>query len=105
VSFIGSTSSVDSAAVDTLKKGGVTIPSPAFFSFGSTTTQTFDDLKGTYKYVINGVSGSPGATIALEEVVTAVPEPATYALLFAGLGLVAYKVSRRRSSKSGAVAA
>jgi len=105
VSIIGFTTGF-SATFDALFKGPSQIGSPAVFDSASLTTQTFDDLSaGSYRYVIGGFTLSPGATIQLEEVVTAVPEPATVALLFAGLALVGFAVSRGRSSAIGVVAA
>lgn len=50
---------------------------------------------GSNVLMINWNSADPGDHIRVLTAVTAVPEPATYALLFAGLGLLGY-VKRRR---------
>lgn len=50
---------------------------------------------GSYYYFVSGFTPSAGA-YSIASAVTAVPEPETYALLAAGLGIVGFVASRRR---------
>ena len=63
----------------------------------ATPTGGFTLAGGAYTLTLIGTnsasSGSYGGNVA----VTAVPEPATYAMLFAGLGIVGFAARRRRS--------
>jgi hypothetical protein len=55
---------------------------------------------GSYHYLVSGnADGSRGGSYSLTSTVTAVPEPHTYALLLAGLGLVGFMVRRRKPAE------
>ena len=66
------------------------------FTFGS------GDTSGTFSFFVNDLSITAGQTVAVTGTimaqVTPVPEPETYALLMAGLGVVGF-VGRRRKSR------
>ncbi len=69
------------------------------FSFDNTSvTGVFSPLAaGNYFYEVTGnVTGSVGGSYTLSSTVSAVPEPETYAMLLAGLGLVGFSARRRR---------
>lgn len=54
---------------------------------------------GTYSFSVAGLSkGASGGAYTLALNVTAVPEPETYALMLAGLGLVGFAARRRKSA-------
>jgi PEP-CTERM motif len=63
---------------------------PAF-----TTSSTFSLDAGSYYYAVTGF-GKTGGYILSSSAVAAVPEPETYAMLAAGLGIVGFIASRRR---------
>jgi hypothetical protein len=70
------------------------------FAFDSTSiTQNFTGLAaGDYFYRVTGnVDGPFGGSYLLSSHLTPVPEPKSYALLMAGLGVVALLARRRRS--------
>jgi hypothetical protein len=75
----------------------------------STDAYTFSDLaRGTYKIVFNGkwsgvpnrgdVLVSPDVRIDALRVIAVVPEPETYAMFLAGLGMIGFIARRRRSA-------
>jgi hypothetical protein len=70
------------------------------YSGGLTVYQT-PLAAGTYELVISGVSdGTHGGTYGLDLTVSPVPEPAGYATLLAGLGLIGFATRRRKASES-----
>lgn len=72
----------------------------ASISFDSTPVgSTFTSLSaGDYYYRITGMStGTVGGSYVLSSTVTPVPEPASIALLLAGLGVLGFAVRRRKA--------
>lgn len=65
--------------------GGATFTTSSMFTLGA----------GSYYYAVLG-TGSTGNYTLTSTAVAAVPEPETYALLAAGLGIVGFVASRRR---------
>lgn len=59
------------------------------------TSSTFSLDTGSYYYAVTGM-GKPGSYNLSSAAVAAVPEPETYAMLAAGLGIVGFVASRRR---------
>ncbi len=71
------------------------------FAFDSTATNgTFNALtSGDYYYQVTGsVAGNYGGGYQLYSNVSPVPEPETYAMLLAGLGLIGFSLRRRQAS-------
>ncbi len=71
------------------------------FTFDSTAANTtFSSLlAGDYYYQVTGVvMGSKGGGYQLFSEVSPVPEPETYAMFLAGLGLLGFSVRRRKSN-------
>ena len=71
------------------------------FAFDSTAVNsTFSSLlAGDYYYQVTGaVIGNKGGGYQLFSEVSPVPEPETYAMLLAGLGLVGFMVRRRKTN-------
>ena len=69
------------------------------FAFDSTSANTtFGAIGGgNYFYLVAGaITGTSGGSYLLSSALTAVPEPGTYALLFAGLGVMGFVARRRR---------
>lgn len=65
---------------------------------GNTWHQMFNLQAGNYYYQITGnATGSQGGFYSLTSTVAAVPEPETYAMLLAGLGIVASLYRRRKA--------
>ena len=71
----------------------------AFPGFASYTT-SFNSLKARETYWINLVGTASGSQGVYSFTLTSVPEPESYALLLAGLGMVGTIVSRRRSKST-----
>jgi type III secretory pathway component EscS len=77
--------------------------------FGDGTVADFHLAKGTYTLKVTGdtlsdLTGGHGTytlnTINASAVLTPVPEPETYAMLLAGLGMIGAMVRRRKASKA-----
>jgi len=73
------------------------------YSFDGTTGSTWHTTAGltagSYYYAITGnATGSQGGFYSITSTVTPVPEPETYAMLLAGLGVVGSLYRRRKSS-------
>jgi hypothetical protein len=73
------------------------------YSFDGTTGSTWHStsglVAGDYYYLITGnATGSQGGFYSITSAVTPVPEPETYAMLLAGLGVVGSLYRRRKSS-------
>jgi len=70
------------------------------FAFDNTSiTGVFSPLAaGNYFYEVTGdVTGTVGGSYTLSSTVSLVPEPETYAMLLAGLGLIGFSVRRRNN--------
>ncbi|MBY0474953.1 MAG: FxDxF family PEP-CTERM protein [Nitrosomonas sp.] len=53
---------------------------------------------GNYYYEVTGaVLGSKGGSYTLDSYISPVPEPETYAMLLAGLGMIGFSLRRRRA--------
>ena len=62
-------------------------------------TKTFALAAGDYFYSVDGIKDTTGLSkYRISASVTAVPEPETYALMLAGLGMVGFMASRRKQS-------
>lgn len=73
------------------------------YSFDGTTGSTWHTMAGLtagdYYYQVTGnATGTLGAFYSISSTVTPVPEPETYAMLLAGLGVVGSLYRRRKSS-------
>ena len=85
------------AAVTLINSANATIASdftPSSFSFGGLTA-------GSYKLSFLGIGSTPLTSSyggAVGAITTPVPEPETYALMLAGLGVVGFMASRRKQS-------
>ena len=72
--------------------GSNTVGVSTYFGYGAATAQSASNQYGNYS-TFTGTFASP---------VAAVPEPETYAMLLAGLGLVGFMARRRKSGKHAA---
>ena len=83
------------SAVTLIDSANVTIASditPSSFSFGGLTA-------GSFKLSFLGMNSTPDSSFyggSVGAVTTPVPEPETYALMLAGLGVIGFMASRRR---------
>jgi len=90
---------IDGLAGLVQKKSGNTWNSIANFA-GNNTSYSFDLDQGSYRFVFTGTAlGTAGGLYTAA--VTAVPEPESYAMMLAGLGVMGM-IARRRKSKASA---
>lgn len=90
--IVGGAYSLYSTGGDGLIGGGDDVGIGAW-TFGGTNTVSLN--AGSYYYSVLG--GAPGsASYAIASATTPVPEPETYAMLAAGLGIIGFVASRRR---------
>jgi len=81
-------------SADALVAGGLFSPTTFGTSFTTTTLSA-----GDYYYApVFALSGSAGDMYTFESTVSAVPEPETYAMMLAGLGMLGF-VARRRMER------
>lgn len=91
-SFLGAAYTLYSTGADSAIGGGDDM---LIGAWGLNTANTVTLGSGSYFYsVLGGAAGS--ATYAISSVAAPVPEPETYALLGAGLGIIGFVASRRR---------
>lgn len=74
------------------------IPMLSFGSFASNETKRFD-VSFTYTFGDNRVGTGGATTSFFGHTLSPIPEPETYAMFLAGLGLMAYMAARRRESR------
>ena len=92
--IVGGAYSLYSAGADGMLGGGDDVGIGAW-TFGTKNTVSLS--AGSYYYsVLGGAMGTASYAISSAAVATPVPEPETYALLGAGLGIVGFVASRRR---------
>lgn len=98
---------VDVAGLTITAKQSASDPASWQASFSDSRNTSFNLVKDTpYKVLVSGTTlNLPGAqgTVSLSSlnaVVTSVPEPETYAMLLAGLGLMAGIARRRRENRN-----
>ncbi len=80
------------ATKNTLIASGPTGGPVSFFNFGSINPA---DAGDTFKLHVAGIATQSGAGYAGNLTISPVPEPETYAMLLAGLGLIGFSVRRR----------
>jgi hypothetical protein len=90
-------------SVSLFREAGATDTLLGQYNFDGTTGSTWHTVSGLtagdYYYQITGnATGSKGAFYSITSSVTPVPEPETYAMLLAGLGVVGSLYRRRKSS-------
>jgi hypothetical protein len=93
---------IENGMVSLFAEAGATDTLIGTYSFNGTTGSTwhsFDSLgAGDYYYQITGnATGSQGGFYSITSTVQAVPEPETYALLLAGLGIMGSLYRRRKA--------
>jgi hypothetical protein len=93
---------IDNGMVTLFKEAGATDTMIGSYSFDGTTGSTWHTFTslagGDYYYQITGnATGSSGGFYSLTSAVQAVPEPETYALLRAGLGIMGSLYRRRKA--------
>jgi hypothetical protein len=85
----------DNGGGSTTRLGGYTFDGTT----GSTWHSVMDLTAGNYFYEVKGrATGSSGGFYSITSAVTPVPEPESYAMLLAGLGVVGSLYRRRKSS-------
>jgi hypothetical protein len=89
--------------VSLFREAGATDTLIGNYTFDGTTGSTWHTMAnltaGDYYYKITGnATGSLGGFYSITSTVTPVPEPETYAMLLAGLGVVGSLYRRRKSS-------
>ena len=93
---------IDNGMVSLYMEMGATDMLMGQYSFDGTTGSTWHTMagltSGSYYYQITGdANGSKGGFYSISSTVTPVPEPETYAMLLAGLGVVGSLYRRRKS--------
>ena len=81
-----------SITLSNVSVGSNTVGVSTYFGYGAATAQSASNQYGNYS-TFTGTFASP---------VAAVPEPETYAMMLAGLGLVGFMARRRKSGKPAA---
>ncbi|HEV6965817.1 FxDxF family PEP-CTERM protein [Roseateles sp.] len=95
--IVGGAYSLYSFGADGMMGTGDDVGLGAWTFGGMPTTHTVSLTSGNYYYsVLGGVTGSASYAIASTATTAPVPEPETYALLGAGLGVIGFVASRRR---------
>ena len=94
---------IDGGSVSLYREAGDADTLLGSYSFDGTTGSTWHTTMGltagSYYYQITGnATGSHGGFYSITSTVTPVPEPETYAMLLAGLGVVGSLYRRRKSS-------
>jgi hypothetical protein len=92
---------IDNGMVSLFKEAGDTDTLLGSYSFDGTTGSTWHTFSaltgGDYYYQITGnATGTSGGFYSITSAVQAVPEPETYALLLAGLGIMGSLYRRRK---------
>jgi len=95
--------SLENGSVSLYREAGEADTLLGNYSFDGTTGSSWHTVggltAGDYYYQITGnAAGSKGAFYSITSTVTPVPEPETYAMLLAGLGIVGSLYRRRKSS-------
>jgi len=73
-------------------------PAFAFANAQSVGYGAFEDASISLSYDVGTVADNSSVTFGYEYTISAIPEPETYALLLAGLGLMGFVARRRRNS-------
>ncbi|MED5620134.1 FxDxF family PEP-CTERM protein [Ideonella sp. BN130291] len=98
-----SLANITGGMVSLYREAGATDALLGSYSFDGTTGSTWHTTTGltagSYYYQITGnATGTHGGFYSITSTVTPVPEPETYAMLLAGLGVVGSLYRRRKSS-------
>ena len=98
--IVGGAYSLYSYGIDGLMGTGDDVGVGAWTFGAAPATHTVSLTAGSYYYsVFGGVPGTASYAIASAVTTAPVPEPETYALLGAGLGVIGFVVSRRRRDR------
>lgn len=94
---------LQNGSVSLFREAGETDTLVGSYTFDGTTGSSWHTMSGltagSYYYQITGnATGSLGGFYSITSTVTPVPEPETYAMLLAGLGVVGSLYRRRKSS-------